>query len=94
MPATSTLRQATRKGRCDCSSSTNGTTTTTSSNLIIVNGNKENSALILRENLPQVKGVIVVSSGADNIAIKLDMLKAVSSLLDLSTDRINILKGI
>lgn len=75
------------------SSSSTGTTTTTSSNLIIVNGSND-GALILKENLPKVKGVIVVSSGADNIAIKLDMLNAVSKLLDLPIDQINILKGI
>lgn len=75
------------------SSSSTGTTTTTSSNLIIVNGSND-GALILKENLPKVKGVIVVSSGADDISIKLDMLNAVSKLLDLPIDQINILKGI
>ena len=75
------------------SSSSTGTTTTTSSNLIIINGSND-GALILKESLPKVKGVIVVSSGADNIAIKLDMLNAVSKLLDLPIDQINILKGI
>ena len=75
------------------SSTANGTTTTTSSNLIIVNGS-DSGALILKENLPSVKGVIVVSSGANNVAIKLDILNAVSTLLDISTDKINILKGI
>jgi len=75
------------------SSNANGTTTTTSSNLIVINGS-DKGALILKENLPKVKGVIVVSSGADNISIKLDMLNAISTLLDLSTDQINILKGI
>ena len=50
--------------------------------------------LILTENLPTVKGVIVVSSGANDIGIKLDILNAVSTLLDISTDKISVLKGI
>ena len=73
------------------SSNSSGTTTSsTSSSPIIVNSN----ALILTENLPQVKGVIIVSSGAGNIGVKLDILNAVSTLLDISTDKISVLQGI
>ena len=50
--------------------------------------------MILTEVLPKVKGVIVVSSGANDISIKLDILNSVSTLLDISTDKINVLKGI
>ncbi|MBE5757377.1 MAG: hypothetical protein E7345_00390 [Clostridiales bacterium] len=76
------------------SSTASGTTTTTSSNIIVVNGKGNSEAILLKENLPKVKGVIVVSSGADNIQIKLDILNAVSTLLDISVDKINVLKGI
>lgn len=76
------------------SSNSNGTTSTSSSSLIIVSGNGNSNALILTENLPAVKGVIIVSSGASNISIKLDILNAVSTLLDISTDQISVLKGI
>ena len=74
------------------SSTTSGTTTTTSSSPIIVDGS--DSALILSENLPQVKGVIVVSSGASNVAVKLDILNAVSTLLDISKEKVSVLNGI
>lgn len=76
------------------SSNSNGTTSTSSSSPIIVSGNGNSNALILTENLPAVKGVIVVSSGASNIGIKLDILNAVSTLLDISIDKISVLKGI
>lgn len=76
------------------SSNSSGTTSTSSSSPIIVSGNGNSNALILTENLPAVKGVIVVSSGASNISIKLDILNAVSTLLDISTDKISVLKGI
>jgi len=76
------------------STNSNGTTTTTSSSPIIVSNSKGNDALILKENLPSVKGVIVVSTGASNIGVKLDILNSVSTLLDISIDKISVLKGI
>ena len=77
--------------------STNSSGTTTSSNSsspIIVTINGSDNALILTENLPAVKGVIVVSSGANNVSVKMDILNAVSKLLDISVDKISVLKGV
>ena len=76
------------------SSNSSGSTTTNSSTPIIVQTSSGSSPLVLSENLPVVKGVIVVSSGASDIAIKLDILNAVSTLLDISTDKISVLKGL
>lgn len=76
------------------SNSTNGSTTSTSSESpILVGKNGSTSPLILTEILPKIKGVIVVSSGANDISIKLDILNSVSTLLGISTDKINVLKG-
>jgi len=77
------------------SSNSSGTTSSSnSSSPIIVNVGGESSALILTEKLPEVKGVIVVSSGAGNVAVKLNILQAVSTLLNLHTDKVSVLKGI
>ena len=76
------------------STNSNGSTTTSSSSPIIVQTGGNSGPLILTENLPLVKGVIVVSSGANDIGIKLDILNAVSTLLDISTEKISVLKGI
>ena len=76
------------------SNNTGGSTTTSSSTPILVQTNGTTSPLILTEVLPKVKGVIVVSSGANDISIKLDILNSVSTLLDISMDKINVLKGI
>lgn len=76
------------------SNTQNGSTTTSSSTPIIVENNGSSEPLILTENLPKVKGVVVVSTGASDIAIKLDILNSVSTLLDISIDKINVLKGI
>ena len=76
------------------SSNSSSSTTTTSSTPIIVNNGGESTPLITSESLPQVKGVIVVSSGAYDIGVKLDILNAVSTLLDISTEKVVVLKGI
>ena len=75
------------------SSTSNGTTTTSSSSPIIISGGDGSNPLILTEELPKVKGVIVVASGASQIGIKLDILNAVSNLLDISTDKVSVLEG-
>ena len=74
--------------------SSGSTTSSNSSSPILVNVNGGTNALILTENLPAVKGVIVVSSGAGNVAVKLNILNAVSKLLDVSTDKVSVLKGV
>ena len=76
------------------STTTNGSTTTTTSSPIIIGSGANSSGIIKTETLPDVKGVIVVSSGADKVSIKLDILNAVATLLDISTEKITILKGV
>lgn len=77
------------------SSNSAGTTTSSSSaSPIIVTTGGESNALILTENLPEVKGVIVVSSGANDVSIKMGILNAVSTLLDISIDKVSVLQGI
>ena len=76
------------------SSTNSGSTTTSSSTPIIIQRNGKSGPLILTEKLPNVKGVIIVSSGANDVSIKIDILNSVSTLLDISTDKINVLKGV
>lgn len=76
------------------STTTNGTTTTTTSSPIIVGSGSSSGGIVMTEKLPKVKGVIVVSTGAGQIGIKLNILNAIATLLDISTDNITILKGV
>lgn len=77
------------------SSNNAGTTTTSSSTSpIIVTTGGESNALILTENLPEVKGVIVVSSGANDVSIKMNILNAVATLLNVDMDKVSVLQGI
>lgn len=56
--------------------------------IITVNGVSE--PLVLREIMPEIKGVVVVASGADNVKVKLDILKAVQALLKVDSSQIEI----
>lgn len=44
-------------------------------------------------NVPKIRGVVVVSSGAKNVAVRLDILSAVQTLLGLDESQIKILVG-
>jgi stage III sporulation protein AG len=74
----------------------NGTNTTnienTQSDVVTVNGGNGNDAFILRENTPKIMGVIVIAEGADNITVKLDLLRAVETVLNVSPDRVDVYK--
>ena len=69
------------------------TTTNTSSGTeivetpIIVNG----KTVVLKENYPKIKGVLIVAQGAKNITVLTKIQQATISLLDVSTDKIEIL---
>lgn len=74
----------------------NGSSTTKSENtqseIVTVNGSDGNNALVLKENSPPVKGVIVVAEGADDIGVKLSLLSAVETILNISPDQVDVYK--
>lgn len=72
------------------SSSTN--TENRQSQVVTVGGGSEASALVLREDSPVVKGVIVVAKGADNIAVKLNLLNAVQTILNVGPHQVDVYK--
>ena len=74
---------------------TNGTvnkTETQNSNKepIIINVNGSNQPLVLSEIMPQIKGVVVVATGAKDVKVRLDILKAVQALLSVESSQIEI----
>lgn len=71
-----------------------GTTVTVVTNPIIIEQNGEQIPLILMEVVPKVKGVIVVSEGASNAKVKLDIYTAIKALLDIPSGNIEIFSGI
>lgn len=60
---------------------------------IIINVNGENKALILMEQLPKIKGIIIVAKGAKDVKLKLDILNATSTIFDISVNSIQIFAG-
>lgn len=74
------------------SNSTSYTTTVTEP--IIITSNGSNSALIVKEVLPEVKGVVVVATGANNTNVKLNIIQAVKALLDINMDSIQVFAGV
>ena len=78
------------------SSGDSGTSTTSTENtqneIVTIGCSGGNSALVLKEKSPEIRGVIVVSEGADNIAVKLNLLRAVQTLLSVSPDQVDVYK--
>ncbi len=73
------------------SGSSNSTSTSTSNKepiLITVNGSSQ--PLVLYEIMPDIKGIVVVASGAGDVRVKLDILKAVQALLNVQSSQIEI----
>lgn len=48
-------------------------------------------ALIIKENLPEIRGVIVVAEGAQDIGVRMNLLSAVTTLLGVTVDCVEIL---
>lgn len=67
--------------------------TTVSTSPILITSNGTENPIIIAENLPKINGVVVVSSGASDINVKMYLITAVQTLLDLPQDKIQILVG-
>ena len=57
---------------------------------VTVKQNGDDSALVLVEKQPTVRGVIVVAEGADSIKVKLCLLKAVQTALQVSPEKVDV----
>ena len=44
-------------------------------------------------DFPSVKGIVIVAKGVENTAVKMNILKAVQAVIDISSGRIEILKS-
>ena len=63
----------------------------TSQNTILVKNNGANMPLIVKEILPEIKGVVVVSEGAKDVNVKLKIIQAIKALLDIPSSNIQVL---
>jgi len=92
VPAFSVDRQTTTitDNRESGTSTTN--TENTQSEVVTVGGNGGSSALILKEISPKIRGVIVVAEGADDITVRLNLLNAVQTLLNVGPRQVDVYK--
>ncbi|OON94423.1 MAG: hypothetical protein ATN31_03390 [Candidatus Epulonipiscioides saccharophilum] len=56
---------------------------------IIMSGS---SPYVIREEMPQIEGVLVVADGGDNVSVKNAIIEAVSSLLDIPVHKVSVFK--
>lgn len=68
------------------------TTSTTSQTIspVIINSNGSSGPIIVKEIMPEVKGVIVVAEGAGNVIVRLELIRAVMVALDIGAEDIEI----
>ena len=65
-----------------------GNTITTTPTVIQTQGSS--GPIVLKELYPKALGVIIICQGGNNVAVKLDVMQAVSVLLDISQNKINV----
>lgn len=68
-------------------------TVTVTTTPILLDGDDGNSILVITEKLPVVKGIVVVSSGASNVAVKLNIIEAIQTLLSVEGSKIQVFVG-
>lgn len=66
--------------------STGSNSSTSAPQVIQNNGNSE--PIVLKELYPKALGVIIVCQGGNNVSVKLDIINAVSTLLNITPDKI------
>ncbi len=68
-------------------------TETVSVEPVLITGNGTTTPIIIMEKMPNIKGVIVIAEGANDVRVKLDLLKAVQALLTVTSSQVEIFKG-
>lgn len=58
--------------------------------VVMANNGNSNEPFILKTDKPRITGVVVVAEGANDSKIKYEITKAVSSLYDISIDKVNV----
>lgn len=70
-----------------------GNDTTTTSTLILIDNNGTETPIVVMEILPKIKGVVIVSEGAKDVQIKLNIINAAQTLLTLDVNKIQVYAG-
>lgn len=57
---------------------------------VIIQQNGEDKPIIVKEILPDIVGVIVVAEGAKDMSVRINLISAVQTLLNVSSDKVEI----
>ncbi|MFA6666818.1 MAG: hypothetical protein WCS51_00410 [Bacilli bacterium] len=77
----------------DGTTTTQTTTETISTPIIIETSDGSSSPIVLLEIMPTITGVLIIAEGADNITVKLNIIKAVQALLGVNSGNIEVIEG-
>ena len=51
-----------------------------------------NTPYVIKENKPEIKGVLILAEGADDSVVRSEITEAVASLLDVPVHKVSVLK--
>lgn len=63
------------------------------SKIIFVEIDGEKKPIVISEKMPEISGIVVVSSGAKDTKVKLDIISAIQTLLKLDSSKIEVFVG-
>lgn len=71
---------------------TNGSNYSTESEYVLYNGENGEEPVLIKEYFPEVKGVVVVCGGADDVTVRENVINCVSSLYAIPSTKISVSK--
>jgi len=72
------------------SDSNQSNTQSTSKSAVTVQGRDGNEPLIIKENQPEIRGVIVIARGGDDIHVRMELVKAVQTVLRVEAKKVEV----
>jgi len=88
VPAMNTETQTNEETGSDDGSTTSSQTTR--SEMATVQNDGDSEAVVLRENEPMVRGVVVVAQGASDVAVRMQLAQAVCTVLDIEQSKVEV----
>lgn len=92
VPATSENTEKTTTESSQNGNAQNSETTKKQTDVVTIQNQSNSNALVLKEKTPEVKGVIVIAEGAGDISVRMNILKAVQTLLNITADKVDVFK--
>ncbi|MDE6659692.1 MAG: hypothetical protein K2K01_06220 [Eubacterium sp.] len=62
------------------------------SEYVIYDGKDGDTPILIQENFPEIEGIAIVCNGGDNIAVREKVIQCISSLFNISSNRISVSK--